>query len=333
MKDFIAKLPKAEVHVHIEGTFEPELKFEIAERNGCDLPYKTVEECIAGYTFHDLPSFLKIYYEAMEVLLTEQDFFDLTSHYLKKARSQNVLYAEIFFDPQAHTTRGVPFDTVISGIKRAQKEALGIDSQLIMCFVRDMSAESAMKTLIESLPYKEDIIGVGLDSDEKGNPPIKFKEVFSRARKEGYKLTMHCDVDQDNTVDHHWQCLNEIGVDRIDHGINCLDDEKLWKEIQRRNLMLTVCPVSNRYVKGTTRAHEIKTMLERKMRVTVNSDDPAYFLTYMNENFEVVQEEGNLSKEDLIQLSLNAFECSWLPEIKKQEFVQKIRNYAQSIKN
>ena len=203
MKRFIEAMPKAELHVHVEGTLEPELKFELARRNGIELPYQSVEEMRAAYNFDDLPSFLRVYYEGMSVLRTEQDFFDLTTAYLTKVHSQNVLYAEMFFDPQAHTTRGIALETVIRGIRRAQDDAqerLGIRTQLIMCFLRDMTAESAMATLDESLPHKDWIVGVGLDSDERGNPPVKFKEVFTRARAEGYRLTMHCDVDQENST-------------------------------------------------------------------------------------------------------------------------------------
>ena len=208
MRRFIEGMPKAELHVHVEGTLEPELKFELARRNGIELPYESVEEMRAAYNFDDLPSFLQVYYEGVSVLRTEQDFFDLTTAYLEKAHSQNVLYAEIFFDPQAHTTRGIAFETVIRGIRQAQedaKERLGIRTQLIMCFLRDMSAESAMATLEESLPHKDWIVGVGLDSDERGNPPVKFKELFARARTEGFRLTMHCDVDQENSTRHIWQ--------------------------------------------------------------------------------------------------------------------------------
>ena len=243
MTRFIEGMPKAELHVHVEGTLEPELKFDLARRNGIELPYRSVEEMRAAYNFDDLPSFLRVYYEGMSVLLTEQDFYDLTTAYLTKAHSQNVLYAEMFFDPQAHTTRGIAFDTVIRGIRRAQVDAqdkLGIRTQLIMCFLRDMSAKSAMATLEQSLRYKDWIIGVGLDSDEKGNPPIKFKVVFARARAEGYRLTMHCDVDQENSTRHIRQTLDDIGVDRIDHGVNSLESEALCDEIMRRGLALTL---------------------------------------------------------------------------------------------
>ncbi len=235
LTDFIAGMPKAELHLHLEGTLEPELKFELAARNGIDLPYRSVEEMRAAYGFDDLPSFLAVYYEGMSVLRSEQDFYDLATAYFRKAASQNVVYAECFFDPQAHTTRGIPFGTAIEGFHRAQEDAaaeLGLKSRLIMCFLRDLTADSALATLEESLPYREWIVGVGLDSDEKGNPPVKFRDVFARARDEGYRLTMHCDVDQEDSVGHIWQCLDEIGVERIDHGVNSLEDPALVREIE-----------------------------------------------------------------------------------------------------
>ena len=331
MRSFIEKMPKCELHVHIEGTLEPELKFALAERNGVTLPYKSVEQLKAAYGFDDLPSFLAVYYEGMSVLLKEPDFYDVTYAYLAKAHSQNVVYAEMFFDPQAHTGRGVGIDTVISGIRRAQLDAekrLGIRSQLIMCFLRDWSAEFAMATLLESLPYKQWIVGVGLDSDEKNNPPVKFKTVFQRAREEGYLLTMHCDVDQQDSVAHIWQCLRDIDVARIDHGVNSLEDARLCEEIKRRSLALTVCPISNSYVTDGTKAVAIKTMLERGMRVTVNSDDPAYFPGYMTENLIAVQEEADLSKRELLQLARNAFEAAWLPRAVRDSYLQQLEVYA-----
>ena len=333
VRGFIEGMPKAELHVHVEGTLEPELKFELAKRNGIELPYGSVEEMRAAYDFDDLPSFLKVYYEGMSVLLTEQDFRDLTSAYLARAHSQNVIYAEMFFDPQAHTTRGIAFETVIRGIRRAQEEAherLGIRTQLIMCFLRDMSAEFAMATLGESLPYKDWIVGVGLDSDEKGNPPVKFKEVFARARAEGYRLTMHCDVDQENSVRHIWQTLDDIGVDRIDHGVNSLEDEALCEEIARRRIALTVCPISNRYVADSLKAVEIRSMLERGMGATVNSDDPAYFPGYMNENLVAAWEAAELSREQIVQLAVNAFEASWLPPEEQRALRSRLDRYVAS---
>ena len=321
MRRFIERMPKAELHVHVEGTLEPELKFDLAGRNGVALPHRSVEEMRAAYDFDDLPSFLRMYYEGMSVLLTEQDFFDLTTAYLTRAHAQNVLYAEMFFDPQAHTTRGIAYDTAIRGIRRAQEEAqerLGIRTQLIMCFLRDMSAESAMETLEQSLPYRDWIVGVGLDSDEKGNPPIKFKEVFARARAEGYRLTMHCDVDQENSTLHIRQTLDDIGVERIDHGVNALEDEALCREIVQRNLALTVCPISNRCITGSLKALEVRRMLEMGIRATVNSDDPAYFQGYIGENLVATQEAAALSREQVVRLAANAFEASWLPADERQ---------------
>ena len=333
MKHFIEAMPKAELHVHVEGTLEPELKFELARRNGIDLPYQSVEEMRAAYDFDDLPSFLRVYYEGMSVLRTEQDFYDLTTAYLEKTHSQNVLYAEMFFDPQAHTTRGIAFETVIQGIRRAQedaKERLGIRTQLIMCFLRDMCAESAMATLEESLPHKDWIVGVGLDSDERGNPPVKFKDVFAKAREKGCRLTMHCDVDQENSTRHIWQTLDDIGVDRIDHGVNSLEDDALCEEIVRRGLALTVCPISNSYVAGSLKALEVRRMLERGMQVTVNSDDPAYFPGYMNENLVATQEAADLTRDQIVQLAVNAYEASWLEAPEKRDLLSQLDHYVAS---
>ncbi|MDE0051773.1 MAG: adenosine deaminase [Rhodospirillales bacterium] len=333
MRRFIEHMPKAELHVHVEGTLEPELKFDLARRNAVELPYESVEEMRAAYDFDDLPSFLKAYYEGMSVLVTEQDFYDLTTAYLARAHSQTVLYAEIFFDPQAHASRGVAYDTVIRGIRRAQEEAeerLGIRTQLIMCFLRDMSADSAMATLERSLPYRDWIVGVGLDSDEKGNPPVKFRDVFARARAEGYRLTMHCDVDQENSVRHIWQTVRDIGVDRIDHGVNALEDEALCREIVERGLALTVCPVSNRCITGSLKALEVRRMLEIGMRATVNSDDPAYFQGYILENLVATQEEADLSRDQVVRLAANAFEASWLQADEKRAFSDRLAGYAAS---
>jgi adenosine deaminase len=310
--------------VHIEGTLEPELKFQLAARNHIELPFKDAAEMRAAYKFHDLPSFLSLYYSGMEVLLTATDFYDLAMAYLAKARSQNVLYAEIFFDPQAHTSRGVSFDTVIRGLRRAQIDAeqqLGVRSQLIMCFLRDWSAEYAMATLLESLPYKQWIVGVGLDSDEKDNPPRKFLKVFRRAREEGYLLTMHCDVNQQDSVAHIWECVDLIGVSRIDHGVNALEDPALCRVLAERKLGLTVCPISNAFVTDGPQTDVIGRMLELGMRVTVNSDDPAYFAGYIEENFALVQQKLDLGPAGLGALSRNAFEAAWLPRPIKDRYL------------
>jgi adenosine deaminase len=327
---FIAGMPKAELHLHLEGTLEPELKFELAARNGLELPYETVDEVRAAYDFHDLASFLPVYYEGMSVLRAEPDFYDLATAYFRKARSQNVVYAEVFFDPQAHTRRGVPFETVVEGLHRAQQDAeasLGLRSQLIMCFLRDLPAESAVETLEESLPYGDWIVGVGLDSDERGNPPVKFKGVFARARREGFRLTMHCDVDQESSVEHIWQCLREIGVERVDHGVNALEDPALIAEIKRRGLGLTVCPISNGYVTDGLKAPEIKSMLDAGVRATVNSDDPAYFSAYVNENLVAVQRAVELSRDEIVQLGRNAFTVAWLPREDRDAYLDALEAY------
>jgi len=328
--EFIAGMPKAELHLHIEGTLEPELKFELAARNGLELPYANVDELRMAYDFDDLASFLAVYYEGMSVLLTEQDFYDLATAYFRKARAQNVVYAEIFFDPQAHTSRGVPFETALDGIRRAQRDAqaVGVRSQLIMCFLRDMPAESAMETLEQALPYGDSIVGVGLDSDERGNPPVKFREVFTRARAEGFRLTMHCDVDQEDSVAHIWQCLDEIQVERVDHGVNALEDPGLIAEINKRGLGLTCCPISNSYVAGGLKSREIKRLLDEGVRATVNSDDPAYFPGYMNENLLALERGAGLSRDELVRLAHNAFAISWLPQDDRAAYLDRLEAYA-----
>lgn len=327
IQDFINLVPKAELHVHVEGTLEPELKFALAKRNGLDLPYADVGAMRAAYDFHDLPSFLAQYYEGMSVLVVEEDFYDLAMAYFARAAAENVVYVEMFFDPQAHTVRGVEFATVIDGIHRARtdaKEKFGIRCELIMCFLRDMSAQSAAEALEEAKVHRDLILGVGLDSDERNNPPVKFSEVFSDARDQGYRLTMHCDVDQENSVMHLWQCLDDIGVDRIDHGVNSLEDEGLCQEIKRRHLGLTVCPISNLYVTDGTKASAVKEMLERGMRVTINSDDPAYFPGYMIENLAVVQQEADLGIGEITQLVRNGFEASWLDDTDRAEYLGRV---------
>ncbi|MGW7544657.1 adenosine deaminase [Streptomyces sp. NPDC054770] len=330
LTEFITRLPKCELHLHIEGTLEPELKFDLAARNNVTLPYADAAGMRASYAFHDLPSFLAVYYEGMSVLLTEADFYDLTWAYLTRAKEQNVRYAEIFFDPQAHTSRGVEFGTVIRGLRRAVMDArrlLDVRAQLIMCFMRDLSAEFAMATLMESLPYRDWIIGVGLDSDERDNPPAKFAAVFARARAEGYQLTMHCDLDQENSLDHIRQCLDDIGVDRIDHGVNCLESAELQDEIRRRGLGLTVCPISNGYVRGASWQDAVRKLLDAGLRVTVSSDDPAYMNGYVTENLLAVQAATPLTPAELVRLQRNAFEIAWLPGAVKDAYLAELDGY------
>lgn len=327
MRSFIEEIPKAELHLHLEGTLEPELKFRLAARNGVALPYESEEAMRAAYGFDDLPSFLAVYYEGMSVLLTEADFFDLAYAYFEKAHGQGVVYAEVFFDPQAHTTRGVSFGTVITGIHRAQEAAdqrLGLRSQLIMCFLRDMSADSAMETLVAADEYRDWIVGVGLDSDEKDNPPIKFREVFAAARDRGYRITAHCDVDQENSTTHIRQCLDDIDVDRIDHGVNTLDDPDLIDEIRQRGLGLTVCPISNSYVTDGLKAAEIREMLRLGLRVSIHSDDPAYFPGYIADNLIAVQEAAGLQREQVAQLVRNAFDTAWLSDDERLAYVARV---------
>ena len=331
ISSFIDGMPKAELHLHLEGTLEPELKFELAARNDVGLAYGSAAEMRARYAYHDLSSFLAAYYEGMSVLRTERDFYDLAMAYFRKASSQNVVYAEVFFDPQAHTSRGVPFDAVIGGFHRARLDAgadLGLRAQLIMCFLRDMSADSAMRTLEQSLPHRDRIIGVGLDSDERDNPPLKFKEVFDRARGEGYRLTMHCDVDQADAVGHIWQCLDDIGVERIDHGVNCVEDDALMSRLGRDGVGLTVCPVSNSWVTDGLKARELKTMLDRSLRATVNSDDPAYFGAYVAENLAAAQEAAGLTAAEIIRLARNSFEIAWLDPADRAAYLTALDAYA-----
>jgi adenosine deaminase len=331
--EFIRGMPKAELHVHIEGTLEPELKFALAERNGISLPAASAAEMRAAQAYDDLTSFLAAYYEGMDVLRTAADFYDLAWAYLQRAHDDGVRYAEIFFDPQAHTSRGVAFDAVIGGLRRAvlaARRELGLRSQLIMCLLRDQPAEYAMATLLQSLPYRDWIIGVGLDSDERGHPPIKFAEVFNRARSEGYQVTMHCDVDQENSVEHIRQCLFEIEVDRIDHGVNILDSEELTAELKRRGIGLTVCPISNRWVAGDLKAIQIKRMLDLGLRVTVNSDDPAYFGGYVTDNLIAAQEAAGLKEAELLRLQRNAIEIAWLPAAVSDQLLAGLDRYAAS---
>jgi adenine deaminase len=333
LTEFIRGMPKAELHLHIEGTLEPELKFALAERNGIPLRAASAADMRASYDFDDLTSFLAAYYEGMEVLQTAADFRDLAWAYLERAHGEGVRYAEIFFDPQAHTSRGVPFDTVVRGLRRAVLAArrdFDLRAQLIMCILRDHSAEYAMATLLESLPYREWIVGIGLDSDERGHPPVKFARVFQRARAEGYQVTMHCDVDQENSTEHIRQCLDVIGVDRIDHGVNVLDSDELTAEVKRRGLGLTVCPVSNRWVTGDMKAAQLRRLLDTGIRATVNSDDPAYFSAYVADNLIAVQQAADLSREDLLQLQRNAIEIAWLPPAVSDELLAGIDRYAAS---
>jgi adenosine deaminase len=323
--EYIKSVPKAELHLHIEGSFEPELMFEIAKRNEVDLPYKNVEEVKAAYNFHNLQSFLDIYYAGASVLLKEQDFYDMTYAYLKKCDEDNVRHTEIFFDPQTHTDRGVSFDTVINGIERALvdgRKNFGISFQIIMCFLRHLSEEEAFKTLEMALPYKGKIIGVGLDSSEVGHPPNKFEKVFAKAREEGFLTVAH--AGEEGPPEYIWEALDLLKVERIDHGVRSLEDEKLMERIIKEKIPLTVCPLSNLKlcVVDDLKKHNLKTMLDKGVCVTINSDDPAYFGGYMNQNFLETAEALNLSKDDITQLAKNSFEASFLSREEKDKFIK-----------
>ncbi|WP_433522732.1 adenosine deaminase [Nocardia pseudovaccinii] len=327
---FVRGLPKAELHLHLEGTLEPDLKFRLAQRNGIELTERTVEEVKQTYKFHDLTSFLQVYYPAMRVLQQSQDFDDLAFAYLTRAHADGIRHVEMFFDPQAHTGRGVEFGTVIGGyrsaIVRARRE-FGISAELIMCFLRDYSAEFAMATLLEALPYKDWIIGVGLDSDERGNPPSKFAAVFERARREGFLLTMHCDIDQDGSIEHIRQALEDIGVDRIDHGTNIVEDERLVELAETKGIGFTCCPVSNSFVTEQMKSTEIVTLLDRGLAVTVNSDDPAYFGAYAADNYLSLAANANLDLDRIVELAKNSFRASWLTPGRLDGFLREIDDY------
>lgn len=331
LRSFALGLPKAELHLHLEGTFEPELKFALAERNGIALAESTVEEVKATYDFTDLTSFLAVYYPAMNVLQTPDDFHDLAWAYLLKAREQGVRHVEMFFDPQAHTSRGVPFANVITGYRRAAVRAadeLGISAELILCFLRDFTAEHAMSTLMEALDYRAWIVGVGLDSDERDNPPSKFAAVFARAKAEGFFTTMHCDIDQVGSIEHIRQVIEDIGVDRIDHGTNIVEDPRLVEIAKERGLGFTACPLSNGFVTDQMKHAEIASLLRDGVRVTINSDDPAYFGGYVGDNYVALAEQAGLEPADLVRLAINSFEASWLTPARRAAFIAEVEEYA-----
>jgi adenine deaminase len=327
MSDLIQKLPKAELHLHIEGSFEPELMFEIAQRNGVKIRFKSVDEVKQAYHFHNLQSFLDIYYEGANVLLHEQDFFDLTWAYLLRCQNDHVVHTEIFFDPQTHTDRGVPFQVVYLGIRRALDKAraeLGISSYLIMCFLRHLPEESALATLEQALPFQDGIKAVGLDSSEVGHPPSKFERVFAKAREHGFLTVAH--AGEEGPPEYVWEALELLKVKRIDHGVRSGEDEALMERLIADQIPLTVCPLSNVKLRVFDRLsqHNLKQMLNRGVCVTINSDDPAYFGGYVGENFRQCQRELELSDQELVQLCKNSFQACFLPSEIKAEWLEKI---------
>ena len=330
MQYFIENLPKAELHLHIEGTFEPELLFEIAKRNKIKLNYPTVEELRKAYSFSCLQDFLDLYYQGANVLITELDFYDLTYSYLEKCAIQNVRHTEIMFDPQTHTERGIAFETVINGISRAVEDAkkkLNVSALLIMSYLRHLSEESALLTLAQSLPFKDKIIAVGLDSTEKGNPPSKFATVFEASIKAGYIPVAHAGEEGD--ADYIWEAIDILKIKRIDHGNNCLQDENLIKEIIKRDIALTICPLSNvaLQVVKDLKDHSLKKKIDLGLKTTINSDDPAYFGGHINQNYMDTQKALNLTKEELYQIARNSFQYSFLPAIEKEKLILELDLY------
>jgi adenosine deaminase len=325
--EFIKKSPKAELHLHIEGTLEPEQMLVLAKRNNIQTPFKNIIEAKKAYNFSNLESFLKIYYEGAKVLIKEQDFFDLTWAYALKCKEDNIVHAEIFFDPQTHTDRGISFDVVINGIykalQKAQKE-FGLSFKIIMCFLRHLDEKEGFKVLDEALAHKDKIYGVGLDSSETDNPPNKYEKLFKKAIKYGFITVAH--AGEEGPPEYIWEALNLLNVKRIDHGVQCLKDEKLVEKLSENQIPLTVCPFSNIKLRVFNKLedHSLKKMLDKKLMVMVNSDDPAYFGGYLNQNLIETQAALNLSKDEVKTLLINSFKSSFLSEERKKGWINQI---------
>ncbi len=323
----IAQLPKCELHIHIEGSLEPELMFALARRNGIRLPYASVEAVRQAYHFRNLQDFLDIYYRGMSVLITEQDFYDLAFAYLERAHADNVRHVEMFFDPQGHTSRGVPFATVLAGLTRAIGDAeqkLGVKASLIMCFLRHLDEADAERTLDCALAFKDRIAGVGLDSSEKGNPPGKFKRVFERAREAGFFLTAH--AGEEGPPSYVWEALDVLGVARIDHGVRAMEDEPLVERLARERVPLTVCPLSNvrlRVVEDLAH-HPLRRMLDKGLVATVNSDDPAYFGGYVGENYRAAAQALRLSPDEVAAIARNGIAASLMLKSEKAALLAEV---------
>jgi adenosine deaminase len=323
-------MPKAELHIHIEGSLEPELIFELAQRNGISLAYPTVEALRQAYAFSDLQSFLDIYYAGASVLLTEQDFYDMTAAYLARAQADNVRHAEIFFDPQTHTARGVPFETVINGIWRACQDSK-VDASLILCFLRHLSEEEAIATLEEAIPFRDKFIGVGLDSSEVGHPPEKFARVFERARNLGLHLVAH--AGEEGPPAYIESALDVLNVERIDHGVRCLDDPELVQRLVREQMALTVCPLSNIKLRvfDVMGEHNLRRLLDAGLAATVNSDDPAYFGGYVNDNYLAAFEALPLDATHARQLARNSFAAAFLEPEQKRAYLAEVDRFFSDI--
>lgn len=330
METFIHNIPKAELHIHIEGSLEPELMFDKAKKNNIKIPFTSINQLNEAYNFSNLQSFLDVYYEGVHVLVDEGDFYDLTWNYLKKIFPQNVRHIEIFFDPQAHTSRGIPFETVVTGIHKALVDGqkhFKLSSRLIMCFLRDFDIDNSFKILEQAIPFKEWIVGVGLDSAEVGNPPEKFTRLFQKAIKEGFKTVAH--AGEEAGPEYIWQAIEKLGVLRIDHGVRCMEDEALVETLIKKQIPLTVCPLSNIKLNifNSMKEHNLKLMLDRGLCVTINSDDPAYFGGYITENFLASQKALNLSKNDIYELAKNSFKAAFLNLTEKQSFLKEVEDF------
>ncbi len=334
MKEFIANLPKAELHLHVEGALNPQTILELVARNDIDFPYKTVKAINGALANREpgLVGFLDHHYLVVSIIQTEADFYQVTYDLLRTCGENNIVYVELFFDPQFHTARGISFEAVINGIDRGRcdgAEAFGVEANLIMCINREQSAESAFEMLAQARPYRNKIIGLGLDSYEEDNPPRKFADVYARAQEDGYRFTAHCDVDQTNSVQHLWECLDILKVERIDHGINSIDDPQLVEELKRRNICLTTCPVWRSTDPGPQDVDRIKKMFELGLLVTLNTDDPAEFDSgYLTDLLIGVQEASGYSKRDLVRFMMNAFEGSWLAPSAKDVYIESLLEYA-----
>ncbi len=325
--EFIRKIPKTELHLHIEGSLEPELMFKLSKRNKVEIPFKNVDEIRSAYNFSNLDSFLKIYYQGSNVLITEEDFFDLTWEYILRCKKDHIVHTEIFFDPQSHLPRGISFKTIINGINKAlnkAKDEFNISSKIIMCFLRHLDEESCFDVLKQACDFKDKIIGVGLDSSEKGNPPTKFKRLFEQAIKEGFLTVAH--AGEEGPPEYIWDSLDTLKVKRIDHGVQCLNDEKLVKRLSAEQIPLTVCPLSNvkLCVFDKLENHNLKIMLDKGLRVMVNSDDPAYFGGYLNKNLIETSKALNLDLPAVKMLIENSFKSSFLTEDEKKNWLKKI---------
>ena len=327
LKEFIKKSPKAELHLHIEGTLEPELMFSLAKKNNVKIPFKNINDVREAYNFSNLDSFLKIYYEGAKVLINEKDFFDLTWAYALKCKEENIVHTEIFFDPQTHTDRGINFDIVINGIYKALQKAqreFNLSFKIIMCFLRHLDENSGFKVLDRAIAHKDKIFGVGLDSSETGNPPSKFKKLFKKATENNFITVAH--AGEEGPPEYIWEALNLLNVKRIDHGVQCLKDDKLVEELSKTQIPLTVCPLSNIKLKVFDKLedHNLKKMLDKKLMVMINSDDPAYFGGYLNKNLIETQAALNLSQDEVKTLLINSFKSSFLNEEKKSQWISKI---------